>query len=170
MQDCGGIPLLLQAAGSHSAAQQRAAAAALANLCSELSLLQRVVAEPGSLSALVGLAQSKDRDVQVGALQCPAASAPPVTREGSVPLGLGLAATCAGAACWNQAAVKICNLAGVMYHGCCQIHCGKGLVCLAVLCKLLPLHELPLLHPSHRSIRCWLFALGALPHSCSPQT
>ena len=66
MQDCGGIPLLLQAAGSQSAGQQRAAAAALANLCSEPSLLQRVVAEPGSLPALVGLAQSRDRDVQVG--------------------------------------------------------------------------------------------------------
>ncbi len=66
MQDCGGIPLLLQAAGSQSAGQQRAAAAALANLCSEPALLQRVVAEPGSLPALVGLAQSRDRDVQVG--------------------------------------------------------------------------------------------------------
>ena len=127
VQDCGGIPLLLQAAASQSAGQQRAAAAALANLCSEPSLLQRVVAEPGSLPALVGLAQSRDRDVQVGPARFPAASAPPATGgKGFLPLGLGLAATRAGAARWDQAAVKVCNLADIMDRGCSQYTAARG--------------------------------------------
>ena len=169
MQDCGGIPLLLQAAGSPSAGQQRAAAAALANLCSEPSLLQRVVAEPGSLPALVGLAQSRDRDVQAGTAKLPAASAPLAPGKAPCSWGLDIAATCAGAACWNQAAVKPFDLADVMGQGCSHVHCGKGLVCLALLCLPSTLHQLPLLHAAHQSIRCWLVTLGALPHPCSPQ-
>ena len=47
--------------------------------------------------------------------------------------------------------------------------CTLGLVCLALLCLLLPLHQLALLHAAHRSIERWLAVLDGLPHPRSSQ-
>lgn len=68
--DAEGLAVIGAAARSPSAGVQRPAAAALANLCGDASLLPRVAASPDGIPSLLTLSQSADRIAQVS--PCPA--------------------------------------------------------------------------------------------------